>query len=75
MTPKSLLLFRRIALIPSPLQEGGNKKKFYCNCQYFLNGIEWQKGYAMQFGLIAVDRTTQARTPKPSLAYLGSYRG
>jgi len=40
-----------------------------------MDNFEWQKGYAMQFGLIAVDRTTQARTPKPSLAYLGSYRG
>lgn len=39
-----------------------------------MDNFEWQKGYAMQFGLIAVDRTTQARTPKPSLAYLGSYR-
>ena len=29
----------------------------------------------MQFGLIAVDQATQKRTPKPSLAYLGSYRG
>lgn len=40
-----------------------------------MDNFEWQKGYAMQFGLIAVDRTTQARTPKPSLAYLCSYRG
>lgn len=40
-----------------------------------MDNFEWQKGYAMQFGLIAVDRATQTRTPKPSLAYLGSYRG
>ena len=29
----------------------------------------------MQFGLITVDRSTQTRTPKPSLSYLGSYCG
>ena len=40
-----------------------------------LDNFEWQKGFSMQFGLIAVDRATQNRTPKPSLAYLGSYRG
>lgn len=40
-----------------------------------MDNFEWQKGFSMQFGLIAVDRATQKRTPKPSLAYLGSYRG
>jgi len=40
-----------------------------------MDNFEWQKGFAMNFGLIAVDRTTMARTPKPSLAVLGSYTG
>lgn len=40
-----------------------------------MDNFEWQKGFSMQFGLIAVDRATQKRTPKPSLAYLGSYCG
>ena len=40
-----------------------------------LDNFEWQKGFAMQFGLIAVDRATQARAPKESLARLGSCRG
>ncbi|MDE7282796.1 MAG: family 1 glycosylhydrolase [Lachnospiraceae bacterium] len=39
-----------------------------------LDNFEWQKGYSMTFGLIAIDRTTQTRKPKESLAYLGSYR-
>ncbi len=38
-----------------------------------LDNFEWQKGFAMQFGLIAVDRATQTRYPKPSLSLLGSY--
>ena len=40
-----------------------------------MDNFEWQKGFAMNFGLIAVDRTTMARTPKSSLAVLGSYAG
>ena len=38
-----------------------------------MDNFEWQKGYAMNFGLIAVDRDTLTRTPKPSLAALGRY--
>lgn len=38
-----------------------------------LDNFEWQKGYSMTFGLIAVDRTTQTRYPKESLKVLGSY--
>ena len=40
-----------------------------------IDNFEWQKGFSMQFGLIAVDRATQTRYPKPSLKVLGSYRG
>ncbi len=38
-----------------------------------LDNFEWQKGYSMTFGLIAVDRTTQTRYPKESLRVLGSF--
>ncbi|MGC4153152.1 MAG: family 1 glycosylhydrolase [Propionicimonas sp.] len=37
-----------------------------------LDNFEWASGYRPTFGLIAVDRTSFARTPKPSLAWLGS---
>ena len=37
-----------------------------------LDNFEWQAGYAKTFGLIAVDRNTQVRYPKNSLAVLGS---
>ena len=36
-----------------------------------MDNFEWQKGYSMTFGLISVDRSTQQRTAKPSLKYLG----
>ncbi|RDE07342.1 glycoside hydrolase family 1 protein [Sphingomonas aracearum] len=36
-----------------------------------LDNFEWTSGYAKKFGLVAVDRTTFKRTPKPSAAYLG----
>ena len=38
----------------------------------FLDNFEWQRGYSMTFGLVAVDRKTQKRMPKESLSYLGS---
>ena len=37
------------------------------------DNYEWAKAYTVKFGLIAVDRATQKRSPKPSLAFLGSY--
>ena len=46
--------------------------KGYCYWS-LMDNFEWQKGYAMTFGLMAVDRTTQQRHPKESLAFLGSY--
>lgn len=36
-----------------------------------LDNFEWQKGYSMTFGLIAVDRKTMKRSPKKSLEVLG----
>lgn len=44
--------------------------KSYCYWS-LLDNFEWQKGFSMTFGLIAVDRTTQKRYPKESLFVLG----
>ena len=46
--------------------------KGYCYWS-LMDNFEWQKGYSMTFGLIAVDRKTQSRTPKKSLSVLGNY--
>jgi beta-glucosidase len=37
-----------------------------------LDNFEWALGYAPTFGLVAVDRTSFARTPKPSATWLGN---
>ena len=37
-----------------------------------LDNYEWTQGYRPKFGLIAVDRVTQARTPKASATWLGN---
>ncbi|MFA5964192.1 MAG: family 1 glycosylhydrolase [Sphingomonas sp.] len=34
-----------------------------------LDNFEWTQGYGQHFGLVAVDRTTFARTPKPSVRH------
>ncbi len=36
-----------------------------------LDNFEWALGYGPKFGIIAVDRATQQRTPKPSAHHLG----
>jgi beta-glucosidase len=38
-----------------------------------LDNFEWMLGFEPKFGLIAVDRRTQKRTQKESLAYLGQF--
>jgi beta-glucosidase len=37
-----------------------------------LDNFEWNDGYRPTFGLVAVDRETMQRTPKPSLAWYGN---
>lgn len=70
---------RRTAFIEKALQgvqsciEDGIPVKGYCYWS-LLDNFEWQKGYSMTFGLIAVDRSSQTRKPKESLSYLGSWR-
>ncbi len=36
-----------------------------------MDNFEWMLGYRPRFGLVAVNRETQERTPKPSASFLG----
>jgi len=36
-----------------------------------LDNYEWEHGYPPKFGIVAVDRQTQERTPRPSAHWLG----
>ena len=67
----------RAALIPAALAElkramdDGVPVTGYMHWS-LLDNSEWIFGYRPHFGLVAVDRTTFKRTPKPSAAVLGA---
>ena len=52
------------------LEEGVDLRGFFH--WSLLDNFEWSLGYRPRFGLVAVDRTTLARSPKPSAAWLGA---
>jgi len=69
---------RRVAFIDTALKgivsciNDGLPVKSYFHWS-LLDNFEWQKGYSMTFGLIAVDHSTQTRHPKESLSFLGHW--
>ncbi len=52
------------------LQDGIDVRGYFCWSA--LDNFEWVSGYGPKFGIIAVDRATQQRTPKPSARWLGA---
>ncbi len=68
---------QRCAFIPAAVQSVLDAKNDGVNVTGYLHwslmdNFEWQSGFDKQFGLIAVDRTTQKRSPKESLYVLGN---
>jgi beta-glucosidase len=68
---------RRVAFIDGALEAlraaltDGVDVRGYCHWT-FIDNFEWTLGYAPTFGLVAVDRRTFTRIPKPSAHHLGA---
>ncbi|MFN8531096.1 MAG: family 1 glycosylhydrolase [Anaerolineae bacterium] len=62
--------FKRALLSLAGCIESGIDVRGYF-CWSAMDNFEWVSGYGPKFGIIAVDRVTQARTPKPSAHWLG----
>jgi beta-glucosidase len=61
---------RALRSVASALEDGIDVRGYFCWSAF--DNFEWNSGYRPQFGIIAVDRKTQQRTPKPSAHWLGS---
>ena len=61
---------RALAGVRRCLDDGLDVRGYTCWSAF--DNFEWGAGYGPTFGLIAVDRSTQVRTPKPSAHWLGS---
>ena len=68
-TRRTEYLRRALASLKECLDDGLDVRGY---CQWsLLDNFEWMLGYRPTFGIVAVDRATQVRTPKPSAAWLG----
>lgn len=67
------LAYYQIALenVAACLQDGLDIRGYFAWSAF--DNFEWMLGYQPTFGLIAVDRTTQIRTVKPSARWLGAF--
>jgi beta-glucosidase len=68
---------KRIAYIDTALREVLNCRAEGIDVRGYLywsllDNFEWAFGYAPTFGLVAVDRQTFARHPRPSASWLGA---
>jgi beta-glucosidase len=61
---------RAIRSMAGAIESGVDVRGYFCWSAF--DNFEWNSGYRPQFGIIAVDRKTQQRTPKPSAYWLGS---
>lgn len=63
-------LDRAVAGVARCLADGLDVRGYFC--WSLLDNFEWTLGYGPTFGLVAVDRSTFERRPKPSAAWFGA---
>ena len=69
-TRRVLYFQRALRSVADAIEEGIDVRGYFAWSA--LDNFEWVSGYVPKFGIIAVDRATQARTPKPSAHWLGA---
>lgn len=69
-TRRLAYLQRAVGSVAQCLQDGIDVRGYYAWSAF--DNFEWVGGFGPKFGIIAVDRQTQARTPKPSAYWLGN---
>lgn len=57
-------LLTHLAQVHRAIREGIDLRGYYH--WSFTDNFEWAEGWALRFGLVALDERTQARTPRPS---------
>jgi beta-glucosidase len=61
---------RALHCVAGALQDGIDVRGYFA--WSLMDNFEWVSGYGPKFGILAVDRETQERTPKPSAYWLGN---
>ena len=57
-------LLSHLAQVQRAISEGADVRGYYY--WSFTDNFEWAEGWALRFGLVALDHRTQIRTPRPS---------
>jgi beta-glucosidase len=61
---------RALSSVAGAIEDGIDVRGYFA--WSLMDNFEWNRGYDPKFGIIAVDRKTQQRSPKPSAYWLGN---